>query len=812
MPRIVNTADMKPHDIYDADETSWRYNFLDCALTAEIFQALGEHDTDESLHIYDTISRPLQAPILEMNMTGVLVDRRVLAEETSRLMIQAEQLETQLHKIVVDGYGYSSDFNPRSPKQLQEFLYTYLRCPVKKKRNPKGGFSPTTDRGALESLAESVFVAKPFLNHMLALRDIHKALGFLRTKIDDDSRMRTNFNIAGTKTGRLASSYGDMGTGTNLQNVSRALRRVFVAPNGKKLGNLDLEQADSRNVGATCWNRFVDAQGEAFAGSYLDACESGDLHTTVTKMARPELDWPDDPALWRDFADTPRDEFRGKSYRDASKGWGHGCLTADHEVLTRDGWVPISSMPNEIFTWSLNGGDFAPVSHWTNYIAPETINILGTAYSLRATPDHRLPRNHNNRLFEIRAEHLPLRSGRIYLDGDYKGGTETVPARLIAAIMSDGELHRNKTRFHFHKERKKARIRQLAQEYGYACTDHPDGRISVAYSHPKTLGAYALNWTRECILDFVREYAFWDGHRGKTAQSCFSTNRAQMEWLQTLGRLVGYGGNIQAPRTSGFGSTIHTLQQNTRKFAYIPRLTVTRIAEPTPVYCPTVPTGWFLVRREGKISVTGNSNYLLTAQSAVKKIPGVKLQQAVDFKDAYFEAFPCIPEWHRAVAHDLREYASIKTIWGRRRYFFGRLDDSRTHREAVAYEGQSPTADEINLGLIKMWRESWHTAVRRRFPGFRLLVQVHDSILFEYDEECEDECIPWAMEALRVELILARGRPFTVPTEAKVGWNWADFNDNPKRGPINLDGLKKWKGQDDRTRTEPHTDKPSALW
>ena len=75
-------------------------------------------------------------------------------------------------------------------------------------------------------------------------------------------------------------------------------------------------------------------------------------------------------------------------------------------------------------------------------------------------------------------------------------------------------------------------------------------------------------------------------------------------------------------------------------------------------------------------------------------------------------------------------------------------------------------------------------------------MQVHDSILFQFPEHLEDEIIPWALETLKVPLILKKDREFVVPTEAKTGWNWGNFSDE------NPDGLKKWKGGDDRTQQE----------
>ncbi len=517
--KIINTGTLNPRNVLSPDHTSWVYNGLDCLLTQEIYETILPDLSEVTTRVYER-SKALQGPVLDMNMAGILVDQQALME--ARIAIAPtptgdsdsamDRLQQQLNLILREGYG--RDINWRSPKQLGIFLYDFLRLPIQYKRNANGQRVPTTDAKALEKLREN-FTAAPVINHLLALRDLGKKLGFLETPLDADGRLRTSYNIAGTNTGRFSSALSDFGTGTNAQNVDTRLKSIFIASPGKKLANLDLEQADSRNVGASCWNRFLHSHGASWAGKYLDACESGDLHTTVTRMARPNLPWPSDPSLWRPLAEEARPEFRGKSYRDTSKAWGHG------------------------------------------------------------------------------------------------------------------------------------------------------------------------------------------------------------------------------------------------------------------------------------------SNYLLTPQSAVQKVPGVNIQAAIDFRDAYFGAFPCIPEWHKAVREDLRTSSCLLTIMGRLRYFYGRWSDAEVHRQAVAFEGQSPTADEMNDGTIQLWRGA------SRFPGFQLLNQTHDSVLFEFDEGCEAEIIPWAIQALRVTTILAGDRPFTVPTEAKVGWNWGNFNDDPKRGPLNRDGLKKWKGHDPREREIP---------
>ena len=202
-----------------------------------------------------------------------------------------------------------------------KLFYDVLNIPpVQQTRHRRHAARPSIAR-RLNGLS-MYFLAEPICLYLLALRDLDKKRQLLETGIDRDGRMRTNFNIAGTTTGRLASAISDFGTGTNLQNLDRELRSIFIADPGYKLANLDLEQADARNVGAICWNSFVDACGEAFAGSYLDACEGGDLHTAVCRMAWQNLPWDGSPSTFRRVADQVA--YRSLSYRDLAKKLGHG--------------------------------------------------------------------------------------------------------------------------------------------------------------------------------------------------------------------------------------------------------------------------------------------------------------------------------------------------------------------------------------------------------------------------------------------------------------------------------------------------------
>lgn len=317
MAKIINTAEFNFAEL-TADENHWTYNGLDSLLTHEICDVLLSQADDVAMQTYE-FSKALQAPVLEMNMRGLRVNNRRKLQVIADIRTKIERLEHQLDLLIRDGIG-SEGANWRSPKQLKELLYDVMGLPVQKKRNTNGVFAPTTDEAALEKLAV-YFIAEPICNHLLLLRGLGKSLGFLRTGVDADGRMRTQFNIAGTVTGRFASSATDFDTGTNLQNVTESLRSVFVADKDMMFCNIDLEQGDSRNVGALCWNLLIDEFGEDFAGQYLNACESSDLHTFVTKMVYGDL-LPWGTASDREVAETIA--YKHYDYRFLSKKSGHG--------------------------------------------------------------------------------------------------------------------------------------------------------------------------------------------------------------------------------------------------------------------------------------------------------------------------------------------------------------------------------------------------------------------------------------------------------------------------------------------------------
>ena len=287
--KIIKTHEIKPGKLTQR-ERDYVYNGLDCCLTTEVYEVL-RSQLDNYTDATYRLSKELQGPVLEMRLRGVLVDQERRLEVLERYFELTDRLEVQLERIVREGLGIVG-FNWRSPPQLQEVFYGRLGIPPIRKRG-----TVTVDRDALERMEEYI-IARPIISHISVLRDIGKKISVLKTEIDPDGRIRTQYNIAGTSTGRFSSSISEFGTGGNLQNIEDLLRSTLIADPGMKMAYFDAEQGESRVVGGIEYKLFNDSR-------YLDACESGDLHTSVAKLVWPKLGWTGNPEADKSLAEQP---------------------------------------------------------------------------------------------------------------------------------------------------------------------------------------------------------------------------------------------------------------------------------------------------------------------------------------------------------------------------------------------------------------------------------------------------------------------------------------------------------------------------
>ncbi len=174
------------------------------------------------------------------------------------------------------------------------------------------------------------------------------------------------------------------------------------------------------------------------------------------------------------------------------------------------------------------------------------------------------------------------------------------------------------------------------------------------------------------------------------------------------------------------------------------------------------------LRRRAKII-----NYALlygkTAFTLAKDI-GVTQQAAQQFIDAYFAGFPRVRGFIDQTLEDARRTSVVKTMFGRRRgvpEITSRNGAIRSGAERIAVNMpiQGTAADILKLAMIQV-----HHALRSEHPLARMILTVHDELLFEAPAEEAD-----AVASL-VKARMAGAVQLRVPLDVDVGVgeNWKE--------------------------------------
>ncbi len=189
--------------------------------------------------LFEEIEMPLLPILAEMEGYGVLVDKF----ELDRLDMEFEKIAQTVQSEIFALAGQT--FNLNSPKQLGYILFDVLGLPTQKKTRKKTGFS--TDNEVLTELSATYEIASKILKYRNITKLHSTYIQGLKTVINPlTGRIHTTFNQDVTATGRLSSSE------PNLQNIpirteeGRQIRRVFVAPPGRRLVIADYSQIELR--------------------------------------------------------------------------------------------------------------------------------------------------------------------------------------------------------------------------------------------------------------------------------------------------------------------------------------------------------------------------------------------------------------------------------------------------------------------------------------------------------------------------------------------------------------------------------------
>ena len=324
----------------------------------------------------------------------------------------------------------------------------------------------------------------------------------------------------------------------------------------------------------------------------------------------------------------------GLQFRGASRT-GRFCLTGDHEVLTPSGWVRLDR-------WE--GGRIAIWNAASEAISFQNSEALKFPYSgplyhidtvrcdQLSTPDHRMPYWGRKGGWLVDTVQNLSGKGRFTIPFvGYRIQPETLEhdrLRVLIMVQADGHYTEDgQLIFQFKKLRKIQRCRMLLRRNEITFSETEYGgvtRISIHSRHlplwlrifrDKQYGYWLLNESADVIFDELPE---WDGYRcGPNSIQYCTKVKANADLIQALACLSGRTATIlqKKPANSAWSTCYVVNIWLTPKNRHEVRNRPTVENFTGTVYCASTPTGFFIVRRGGRVWVTGNSGRHMQPQN-----------------------------------------------------------------------------------------------------------------------------------------------------------------------------------------------------
>jgi DNA polymerase I len=149
---------------------------------------------------------------------------------------------------------------------------------------------------------------------------------------------------------------------------------------------------------------------------------------------------------------------------------------------------------------------------------------------------------------------------------------------------------------------------------------------------------------------------------------------------------------------------------------------------------------------------------------------GIPRKEAVEIIDQYFKQFPGIRKYMDETMTFARERGYVETVTGRRRYIRDIRSSNNTVRSAAERNAinapiQGSAADMIKLAMINI-----HHELAGRNLKTRMLLQVHDELVFDLFAQEEKEVLPIVEEKMKTAIAL----DVPIVVEMGVGETWLE--------------------------------------
>ncbi|MCA8888189.1 MAG: DNA polymerase I [Parvularculaceae bacterium] len=177
-----------------------------------------------------------------------------------------------------------------------------------------------------------------------------------------------------------------------------------------------------------------------------------------------------------------------------------------------------------------------------------------------------------------------------------------------------------------------------------------------------------------------------------------------------------------------------------------------------------------MVRRRAK-AINFGIIYGISAFGLANQL-GISRGEAKDYIDAYFVKFPGIRKYMESTIAGAKSSGYVETVFGRRTHVGGINDKnhamrSYAERQAINAPIQGSAADVIRRAMIKM-----PAALTRARVKSRMLLQVHDELIFECPKEDAEKTIEIARKVMEAAPEPAVKISVPLVVDARAGANW----------------------------------------
>lgn len=317
------------------------------------------------------------------------------------------------------------------------------------------------------------------------------------------------------------------------------------------------------------------------------------------------------------------------------------CYTPDMEVMTNEGWIRFDQLTNDMlvgqFDTSTEEITFVkPIRYIKKYYQGEIYNFnSGRAIDMSVTPNHLMTMYHQRGEYikvkpnEVNTSHRFPLVGKGKINNLHK---MTNKLRLALAIQADGTLRKNGVEIGLSKPRKIVELLNIFKALNLSPNSWVDSQNKTFWyiSHKDLLDIKVSKnlydilpnitevdyiFAREVLTEIVK----WDGSIDKTRPNIYRFTckyKHNVDLVNQYAVLAGYRThtvyNPKAGYTGGWYVTwnktgISKAQLSTLNSSTNPLRTTSYYDG--YVYCIEVPTGSFMLRRNGYVMVGGNCGY-----------------------------------------------------------------------------------------------------------------------------------------------------------------------------------------------------------